>query len=54
MPFVKPIMLQITIWRISITCGIPKSTNTHSEYVILFHYNNGYTLYMHCLSGYFM
>jgi len=26
----------MTIWRRRITCWIPKATNTHSEYVILF------------------
>jgi len=26
---------QMTIWRTSITCWIPKAKNTHSEYVIL-------------------
>jgi len=35
MPFVEPAMQQLTIWLISITCWVPKSTNTHSEYVIL-------------------
>jgi hypothetical protein len=25
---------QITIWRMRITCWVPKATNTHSEYVI--------------------
>jgi len=24
----------MTIWRIRITCRIPKATNTHSQYVI--------------------
>jgi hypothetical protein len=28
-------MPQMTIWRVRITCWIPKSTNTHSEYVKL-------------------
>jgi len=26
---------QMTIWRICISCWIPKSTDTHSEYAIL-------------------
>ena len=26
---------QVTIWRMRIACWIPKTTNTHSEYVIL-------------------
>jgi hypothetical protein len=26
---------QMTIWRMRISCWIPKTTNTHSEYVIL-------------------
>jgi len=35
---------QITIWRMRITCWIPKATDTHSEYVkIILYSNNGYT-----------
>jgi hypothetical protein len=35
----------MTVWRLRITCRIPKFTNTHSEYVIhtlvfYFHYKN--------------
>jgi hypothetical protein len=26
---------QMTIWRMRITCWIPKATDTHSEYVLL-------------------
>jgi hypothetical protein len=26
---------KVTIWRMRITWGIPKATNTHSEYVII-------------------
>jgi hypothetical protein len=26
---------EMTIWRMRIACGIPKATNTHSQYVIL-------------------
>ena len=26
----------MTIWRMRTVCWIPKATNTHSEYVILF------------------
>jgi len=26
---------KVTIWRMLIACGIPKVTNTHSEYVII-------------------
>ena len=26
---------QITLWRMSIPCWVPKATNTHSEYVTL-------------------
>jgi len=26
----------MTVWRIRIACWIPKSTNTHSEFVIIF------------------
>ena len=32
---VEPGRPQMTIWRMRITCWIPKATNTHSEYVIL-------------------
>jgi len=43
----EPDRTQITVWRMRIACRIPKSTNTHSEYVILallflFHYDNVY------------
>ena len=45
---------QMTIWRIRITYWIPKATDTHSEYVMLFHRNTGYAnalqRYVHCLS----
>ena len=41
---VQPDRPQTTIWRMRIACRIPKSTCTHSVYVILlFHYNNGCT-----------
>ena len=40
---VEPDRPQVTIWRMRIACWIPKATNTHSEYVIFFHCNNGYT-----------
>jgi len=32
---VEPDMPQITIWRMHITCWIPKYKNTHTEYVTL-------------------
>ena len=32
---VEPGRSQMTIWRVRITCWIPKSKNTHSEYMIL-------------------
>jgi hypothetical protein len=32
---VQPCRTQMAIWRVRITCWIPKATNTHSEYVIL-------------------
>jgi len=46
------------IWRLSITCLIPKATNTHSEYVILVFSHEtmvkrtrlNVTLYKHCVS----
>ena len=31
---VEPDMPQMAIWRMRIACWIPKTTNTHSEYVI--------------------
>jgi len=31
----EPQKSYITIWRVSISCWIPKATNTHSKYVIL-------------------
>ena len=35
---VQPDRSQMTIWRMRITCWVPKATNTH---LLLFHYNNG-------------
>ena len=32
---VEPGRPQIKIWRIRISCWIPKATNTHSQYIIL-------------------
>jgi hypothetical protein len=32
---VEPGRPQMTIWRMRITCLIPKATNAHSDYVIL-------------------
>ena len=49
---------QMTIWRMRIACRIPKSTNTHSEYVILVTFPlqqwlhesaSMLRLYLHCL-----
>jgi len=37
---------QMRIWRMRITCWIPKATNTHTQtvyYSLLSHRNNGYT-----------
>jgi len=31
---VEPVRQQMSVWRMRIACGIPKATNTHSEYVI--------------------
>jgi len=31
---VEPGRLQMTIWRMRITCWMPKATNEHSEYVM--------------------
>ena len=33
--YVEPERIHMTIWRMCIACWIPKSTNIHSEYVIL-------------------
>jgi hypothetical protein len=33
---VEPDRSQNTIWRMRIACWLPKATNTHSQYVILF------------------
>jgi len=33
---------QMTILHMCIACCIPTATNTHSEYVTLFHSNSGY------------
>ena len=40
---IEPDRPQKTIWRMRIVCCIPKATDTHSEYAILFvfHCNNG-------------
>jgi len=41
---IEPNSQKMTIWRMRFACWIPKTTNTHSEYVILpFHCNNGRT-----------
>ena len=32
---IEPDRPQMTIWRMSIACWMPKATDTHSEYVIL-------------------
>ena len=39
----EPERPQVTTFRMRIACWIPKTTNSHSEYVILFQCNNGYT-----------
>jgi len=33
--------LQTAIWRVRIACWIPKATDTHLEYLLLFRWNNG-------------
>ena len=47
--------LQLTIWRIRITCWITTATDKHPEYVILisFHCKNGYENAL-CLPCYFL
>jgi hypothetical protein len=32
---IQPDRLQMSVWRMRIACWKPKTTNTHSEYVIL-------------------
>jgi len=32
---VEPGRPQMTVWRMRIACWIPKTTNTHSDYVII-------------------
>jgi hypothetical protein len=39
---------QVIILRMRIACSKPKASTTHSEYVIHFHCNNGYTNTPHC------
>ena len=47
---VEPNRPQTKIWCMRIACCIPKATNTHSEYVILFVFpcNSGYTNASQC------
>ena len=40
---VEPERPQVTTFRMRIACWVPKATNTHSVYGILFHCNNDYT-----------
>jgi len=49
----------MTIWRIRIACCVPKSTNTHSDYLTLVSFSTTtvfaltrhiVTSYLHCLS----
>jgi len=42
---------EMIVWRMRIACWIPRGTNTHSEYVILFFIfkgNNGYAKAARC------
>jgi len=32
---VQPVMPRMTTWRMRVACWIPKTTDTHSEYVII-------------------
>ena len=46
---VEPDRSQMTIWRMRIASWIIKTTNTNSEYVIMFfHSNNGYSNALQC------
>jgi len=55
---VEPERPQMTIWPMRISRWVPKSTNTHSQYVILLAFalqqwlneRTSVTLYVHCLS----
>jgi hypothetical protein len=50
----EPGMPQMRIWRMRISCWIPKSTNAHSVYVILidFDYNIDYINAPLCYAAY--
>ena len=39
---------QMTTWRMRISCWITKATDTHSEYVIFFRFQNSYPNAPHC------
>jgi len=47
---------QVTVWHMCVACWIPKTTNTHSEYVVLSTATVvekmclNVVLYVHCLS----
>ena len=45
---VEPDGSRIKIWRMCIAWWVPNVTNTHSEYVLLFHYTKGYTNMPQC------
>ena len=47
---VQPVRQRMMIWRVGFACWIPKSTNTHSECIILIvcRCNNGCTNAPHC------
>ena len=56
---VQPDRPQMTIWLMRIACWIPRATNTHDMYCLLFlHCNNGCTMglsvtsHIHCLPRY--
>jgi len=43
--------LQLTIWRMRVSCLIPRAIDTHTQnmqYLVLFHCNNGCTNTTHC------
>jgi hypothetical protein len=57
---VKSGRAQVKIWRMEIAYWIHKAANTRSEYVLLFHCNNGcriaphsYVLYMYVASFFY-
>ena len=45
---VEPDRPQVIMWRVCFACWITKATHTHTQYLLLFHSNNGYANVPHC------